>query len=70
VDEDAPAMARAANVPAPIDSHFTRPSVRTRCEGAVSVRVGSTIVLMAEAGSLDERLEHIGTQLDWVRDYL
>jgi hypothetical protein len=25
---------------------------------------------MADAASLDERLEHIGTQLDWVRDYL
>jgi hypothetical protein len=29
-----------------------------------------TIVLMADAASLDERLEHIGSQLDWVRDYL
>jgi hypothetical protein len=25
---------------------------------------------MADAASLDERLEQIGTQLDWVRDYL
>ncbi len=25
---------------------------------------------MADAASLDERLEHIGSQLDWVRDYL
>jgi len=25
---------------------------------------------MAEAASLEERLEQIGTQLDWVRDYL
>jgi hypothetical protein len=30
----------------------------------------ATIVGMAEAASLDERLEQIGTQLDWVRDYL
>jgi hypothetical protein len=26
--------------------------------------------VMADAASLDERLEQIGTQLDWVRDYL
>jgi len=25
---------------------------------------------MADAASLDERLEQIGAQLDWVRDYL
>jgi hypothetical protein len=25
---------------------------------------------MSDAASLDERLEQIGTQLDWVRDYL
>jgi hypothetical protein len=30
----------------------------------------STITGMADAASLDERLEQIGTQLDWVRDYL
>ena len=30
----------------------------------------STISGMADAASLDERLEQIGTQLDWVRDYL
>ena len=30
----------------------------------------STISAMADAASLDERLEQIGTQLDWVRDYL
>jgi hypothetical protein len=29
-----------------------------------------TIAVMADAASLDERLEQIGTQLDWVRDYL
>jgi len=29
-----------------------------------------TIVRMADAASLDERLEQIGAQLDWVRDYL
>ena len=29
-----------------------------------------SIVAMADAASLDERLEQIGTQLDWVRDYL
>jgi len=29
-----------------------------------------TIALMADAASLDERLEQIGAQLDWVRDYL
>jgi hypothetical protein len=34
-------------------------------------RVGAgTIERMADAASLTERLEHIGTQLDWVRDYL
>ena len=34
-------------------------------------RVGSdTIGVMADAASLDERLEQIGAQLDWVRDYL
>jgi hypothetical protein len=33
------------------------------------VAVGS-IDLMADAASLDERLEQIGAQLDWVRDYL
>jgi hypothetical protein len=32
-------------------------------------RVG-TIGVMADAASLDERLEQIGAQLDWVRDYL
>jgi hypothetical protein len=26
--------------------------------------------VMADAASLDERLEQIGAQLDWVRDYL
>jgi hypothetical protein len=30
----------------------------------------ASILGMADAASLDERLEHIGTQLDWVRDYL
>ena len=30
----------------------------------------ASIRLMADAASLDERLEQIGTQLDWVRDYL
>ena len=35
------------------------------------LRVGAgTIGSMADAASLDERLEQIGTQLDWVRDYL
>ena len=29
-----------------------------------------TIAVMADAASLDERLEQIGAQLDWVRDYL
>jgi len=29
-----------------------------------------SILSMAEAASLDERLEQIGAQLDWVRDYL
>jgi hypothetical protein len=29
-----------------------------------------TIDVMADAASLDERLEQIGAQLDWVRDYL
>jgi hypothetical protein len=29
-----------------------------------------TIGAMADAASLDERLEQIGAQLDWVRDYL
>jgi hypothetical protein len=29
-----------------------------------------TIAFMADTASLDERLEQIGTQLDWVRDYL
>jgi hypothetical protein len=29
-----------------------------------------TIDVMANAASLDERLEQIGAQLDWVRDYL
>jgi hypothetical protein len=29
-----------------------------------------TIGVMADAASLDERLEQIGAQLDWVRDYL
>jgi hypothetical protein len=32
--------------------------------------LGGTIGLMADAASLDERLEQIGAQLDWVRDYL
>jgi hypothetical protein len=30
----------------------------------------ASILVMADAASLDERLEQIGTQLDWVRDYL
>jgi hypothetical protein len=30
----------------------------------------ATIDVMADAASLDERLEQIGAQLDWVRDYL
>jgi hypothetical protein len=29
-----------------------------------------TIEVMADPASLDERLEQIGAQLDWVRDYL
>ena len=29
-----------------------------------------TIGAMTDAASLDERLEQIGAQLDWVRDYL
>jgi hypothetical protein len=29
-----------------------------------------TIDSMADAASLPERLEQIGAQLDWVRDYL
>jgi ClpP class serine protease len=29
-----------------------------------------SIAVMADAASLHERLEQIGTQLDWVRDYL
>jgi hypothetical protein len=29
-----------------------------------------TIAVMADAASLGERLEQIGVQLDWVRDYL
>jgi hypothetical protein len=29
-----------------------------------------TIAVMTDAASLDERLEQIGAQLDWVRDYL
>ena len=33
------------------------------------VGVGS-IGVMADAASLDERLEQIGAQLSWVRDYL
>jgi hypothetical protein len=37
--------------------------------GHVLGRLG-TIVVMADAASLDERLEQIGAQLDWVRDYL
>ena len=38
--------------------------------GAVARTAFSTISGMADAASLDERLEQIGTQLDWVRDYL
>ena len=34
------------------------------------IRVLGTIGWMADAASLDERLEQIGAQLDWVRDYL
>jgi hypothetical protein len=30
----------------------------------------ATIAVMADAASLADRLEQIGTQLDWVRDYL
>jgi hypothetical protein len=30
----------------------------------------ATIEPMADAASLPERLEQIGVQLDWVRDYL
>jgi hypothetical protein len=30
----------------------------------------ASILRMADAASLDERLEQIGAQLDWVRDYL
>jgi len=35
----------------------------------ISAAVAS-IRAMADAASLDERLEQIGAQLDWVRDYL
>ena len=37
--------------------------------GMISTPVAS-IRTMADAASLDERLEQIGAQLDWVRDYL
>jgi hypothetical protein len=30
----------------------------------------ASILAMADVASLDERLEQIGAQLDWVRDYL
>jgi hypothetical protein len=36
----------------------------------MSRECGASIRLMADAASLDERLEQIGAQLDWVRDYL
>jgi hypothetical protein len=42
-----------------------------RCQARDSPRIAvGTIEVMADAASLDERLEQIGAQLDWVRDYL
>ena len=38
-------------------------------DGAISTPLAS-IPAMTDAASLDERLEQIGAQLDWVRDYL
>jgi hypothetical protein len=38
--------------------------------GNLVTPVAASIRSMADAASLDERLEQIGAQLDWVRDYL
>jgi hypothetical protein len=43
---------------------------RDQVPGHVPPGAGGTIEVMADAASLDERLEQIGAQLDWVRDYL
>ena len=37
---------------------------------AIRDELSCTIGGMADAASLSERLEQIGAQLDWVRDYL
>jgi hypothetical protein len=58
----------------PDQEHWQRSHVRFAPFGARHLTCPSasvaSIVVMADAASLDERLEHIGTQLDWVRDYL
>jgi hypothetical protein len=42
-----------------------------QCEQTAKRIRPATIELMADANaSLDERLQEIGAQLDWVRDYL
>jgi hypothetical protein len=67
VDEDVPDRVAAARAQAPTTSNLIRPSIRVHCEDFVRQLPSRP---MADAASLDDRLEQIGAQLDWVREYL